>query len=767
MVNLKIRIENLKKETGLLTVKDICESTIANIDNINKMYVSYDTKKDIINNLLENFINQLKPVDNKDDVTNRFLVTEQRLFIVNNLGVRKSLDKISESDIMSNPLISINIERLKSALGSPEYMLAENFINVLTPYNWHPVVKESITLVTENINSVKEDFDIQKVMYSLKNSKSVYIYNAINEYVNNYIDNRTTVSKDLLNENLNKFMFDPMVRNLATVIRESDTSNININGDKFAQAYNIYSPVLISEKSELFGIDENFFVKTGNNIERITEETINKIDPKFSQVVKFINSKNVKVTNEGVTVYASNNRKIKIVNDNEGTKFYLNENEISLQGLNKSLSVSSSLRNDDVILQENLNNLVNYIDSIVNVNFAKRISSKLIEGRIIDVFKLDETIYINKKDPHMGTNQFFNNLNAIQTKTLVNEFLSFDISEAFEGMISKEDQEIKIIDETKKVYIETISKLEEKLIQLNNITNTDVTNSNEYNAIIKILEEEIEGLKSEYNYYVAEIYNKTQITKENEQVLESNINLNRDKYISNFVIGERINYYKNGIKEERNITTGLIIGETNGKITVMHQDGSTINMFSDDLYEWLVKTNEAIELKIDGDKIEIDTKKPAKGEEEEEEEETKDKDKKDLPSDTEFESKISESIKPNSNIKYLDKITNNITNGTVINVNRNARNIQIINEFGKNITLYENQIIKEGFSVGDNVDIIDTGDTGDIVSFNNGVFTILTDDGDTIEAHSDEIVLNKDYAGDEIEKVEGTQSQDGISVVLK
>jgi hypothetical protein len=87
-------------------------------------------------------------------------------------------------------------------------------------------------------------------------------------------------------------------------------------------------------------------------------------------------------------------------------------------------------------------------------------------------------------------------------------------------MLPVEESEIKAIEETKKAYIQTIAQLEEKLQDLNTIQDKDILESEEFRSMVKVIEEEIDGLKSEYNDYVAIVHKMTQITSANEEEME-------------------------------------------------------------------------------------------------------------------------------------------------------------------------------------------------------------------------------------------------------
>ena len=267
MVNLKSRIENLKKETGAMAVKELCEKAIAKIEDINEMHTSLTAKSEIENGIIEKFISDVKRMKVNDTETRKFLEREERFFNINNLGVKAAINKIAESDLTEHPALRYAINAFAKRTNVPEYIIAEEFVSVMHPFEWHPVVKECLSVIREKANENKEDFIIHKSIYNLKNSRSSYILSGINESIDDYLMNRTKASKARLVEKLNKFIFDPMVRDLANVVRESET--LNMTSNRAAKASKIYAPVIVNENSETFGIGDDFYEKSGNLVIRM------------------------------------------------------------------------------------------------------------------------------------------------------------------------------------------------------------------------------------------------------------------------------------------------------------------------------------------------------------------------------------------------------------------------------------------------------------------------------------------------------------------
>lgn len=608
MVNLKSRIQNLQKETGSLAVKNLCENAIKelneinnyieinsliennvvkanelkNVINLDEVSTAFSNKTESENIIIKKLMDGIKALAESDETSKRFIERESRFYYVNNLGVRKAISAITESDLSSDPALLYIIESFKKRIHQPEYILAEEFVLGLNKFEWHPVVKESLKEIRENANAYKEDFMIHRAVFNIKNSRSAYILSGINESIADYIINRTKTSKAKLLEKLNKFMFDPTVRELMAVIRESEATSLNVqSGSANASASKIYSPVIFTKVSEIFGIDGEFYEKRGNDVRRLSETEQNQIDPNVITLSKFISSKDVKIIENEITIY-SNTKKVILTKESNGISIDVNGKKVTQQDFNKIFTNAGVFRPHELKVMENINLLIENFDSIVEVEFAKRIQSNHIENRRIDIMRLAENIFVSKFDPSMGKKEFFKNLNATQTKTLVNEFLNYDLSESFTDMLPTEEAEIKAIEETKKAYIQTIAQLEEKLKDLSTIIDNDILESIEFKTMVKVIEEEIDGLKSEYNDYVAIVHKKTQVTAANEEEMEVHAT---PEPSAEFRVDDRVVCDDN--------CEGTIIGLEDGgnNIIVLCDNGSTKNCSSDTIKK-VEKTNE-------------------------------------------------------------------------------------------------------------------------------------------------------------------------------
>lgn len=579
MNNLHSKIKDLKKSTGSLKTKEVCDKTITRLSEIHEMNVTHSSKLEVFENIFEVFIKELEGLNESDKATINFLKKERKNFKINNLGVKETFQKIMESDLQAHPTIKMVLEGIRNDIQKPEYLTCESYISKLRPFNWHPTIKSSIELVENNIAENRDEVYIQRSLFELENSTSSYIVSGFKNELNEYLTNKTKANKEILIEKLNKFAFDAKIRNLISSIRESKDNEFYVQTNRDSTIVeNVYSHVYVTKNSEVFGIGNDFYLKEGDNITLIPKDKSNNLPPDFVAMANILSNPNVKVNENNVTVYLGKKKFVitensiavdgKEVSDKEFKRIYLNESLFNPMEVNNMRTIN--------LISENFSD-------IVNIEFAKRLIAPNKANRQIDIIKVNENIYLHKKDPVMGVTQFYEGMSAIETRNMFSEFMNYDISESFTDLLNSEESKIQEIEETKKVYIETISEMEEKLSELKTLDIGNVVSKEQYNDIVETLETELEELKDEYNSYVSEAEKKTV-----------------SKSIEDFQIGDTVYCHKTkGSVEITDIDT------VSGNITVIDENGESFDCTSEDL-KVISAVDEKVKITVDGKEIEIE-----------------------------------------------------------------------------------------------------------------------------------------------------------------
>ena len=223
-----------------------------------------NAKNEIYSNVSESLANDLSKVEG-DLHADKFVLREKRIYNTHNIGVKTTINKLKEADLSEYPALGYALKQFESLTGQPEYMIAEAFASHIDQFKWHPIVKESLNNINSVLESEKDSISIFRAIHNLKNSRSAYLFTGLKESLDGFILHQNETSKAALLEKLDKFTFEPLIRNLSNVIRESNNKDgFTLASKNSAIVQNIYSPVILGEGYEIFTANNITYKKTGN-----------------------------------------------------------------------------------------------------------------------------------------------------------------------------------------------------------------------------------------------------------------------------------------------------------------------------------------------------------------------------------------------------------------------------------------------------------------------------------------------------------------------
>lgn len=509
ITNLKDRITALKESTtnqDVVLLASVAEQSCS------------QTGEHLKSMIAESLIADLEPY--KDDkATQKFIVREQRMIAINNLGIKNLLQKISESELMYNHQTKYTVEYYMQQLNTiPEYVVAHNLVEQLSTMNWHKEVAEGLAEIKENLETYKEDIFLCNFINEFKNSTGDYLTKFFVNEFDSYFINRDEYTKKQLLEKIQPYLYDGSIKVLDSFLKEN-SAGLQAYSDNIAEIKNIYSPIISLGESAVFFSSGRFLKKTGNNISQLSESEFKALPQDFIMLVEFVNSPNVVISYNKATVYTKN-KKVEIIKEGENTIIKLNDKTFPRESFTKYFMNEGIFHADENAILGNCLNLYENFDSIYEIDFGKRILSKVNENLWFDVFKLGESITTIRIDSHNGVNEMYSPLNATQTKTLVQETIGFDISKSLRDLLPEEEAklnsyktEVVAIEESIKSLIEKkseiLSEIENDALLKNDNTvkelleaiDTEVTKLNEskstFNNIINNLEKVSIGLTTE------------------------------------------------------------------------------------------------------------------------------------------------------------------------------------------------------------------------------------------------------------------------------
>lgn len=495
MSKIKTRIEGFKSTTGSQEAITACNEALARYSEYSYINLSPVDNAKIENAIAESLISALESIG--ESGVKSFLAIEKRIYGINNLGVKTTLAAVKESDIAKHPSLFYILERLVNAEQQPEWLVAEHVASTLSPYEWEPVIKESLSVLKANCEKYAEDIKIYKAVHEAKSGRSNFIISGVEKDIDAYLNQRTSSNRSKLMESLSKHAYDTTIKALYNVVSESEKSFQLRGTSNNAYTHKIYSPVIITESDEIFAVHGKAYVKNGTNLRPLVEEEYKKLPDYFTFLSAFMSQSNVEVSENKMKIF-SKDKKVELVEEAEGLGIYINNKKVTINEFHNVYLNSGIFRFDEKEVITAVGKIVENWDTIFELDFAKSITPTSNPNRRADIFVLGEKTYINTADAIMKENKFYNDCNATQSRNLILEFANFDLGLTFDTFIVNEEAQINKLSEEKDEYVTAIKHLEERKLQIENLSDVEVRESEEVKELLNSIDEEISNLKNEY-----------------------------------------------------------------------------------------------------------------------------------------------------------------------------------------------------------------------------------------------------------------------------
>jgi hypothetical protein len=510
MSNLKKRVEDLRGATQLPQVREACNEALVKFTGSITPSSPYSQASFIEENIVNSLLESITNID--EQVTQDFINVEKRIAGMNNLGVRQAITAVMEDELSKHVSVRYMVESLRRLQEIPEWLAADAAVEALSQFEWSPVVKEQLNNLKENVSKYSEDIKIYKAVAEAKASRSNYLMSGLEKHIDNYLNHRTATNRANLMEQLNKFIFDPAVKNLYNVVAES-AKGFQIKADsKDAYFTNVYSPVYVNEGSESFVVNGKAFVKTGDDIRTLNEEEFQYLPENFMWLANYLTQPNVKITESGITIY-SRDKKVEIVEENQTVSVKVNGKIVNNADFEKVYLNSGIFRLEEREVLSSVYKIVENWDSIFELDFIKSIYSHSNPNRRVDVFRCGDKIHVNKVDAIMNENIFMPNVNGIQSRDLVLEFMNYDLGKTFEDLLTVDEVKLNELNAQKKEILEAIDYLSARKAKINSIEDQAVRESSEMKEIVYAIDVEINRLQENYSEVSQEIKNFTTVSE--------------------------------------------------------------------------------------------------------------------------------------------------------------------------------------------------------------------------------------------------------------
>ena len=533
----------------------------------------------------------ISDLDSSDQSTRSFVYSQG----VKNLGVLEAIEKIKVSSIYTYPKAKIICEQYQNLIlnrNVKEYSLVYNFISELESFSWDDSAKEIAESLKEKASLLSREIEIAKVLEAIKNSGSASFYSELTETLNQWLVSESK-SNGLLAKNISQWSFNPVVRGLVNFLNIDESQDrrrleIPISSNGESTVGKVYSPIMFENGSTLFYINGSVFEASTKEFGKVPNSVLSKLPSEYTNLIESFNKPYVKVTENGISIQLGK-KIVRLIEENDSVSVYLGKDKLRFgdaNGLAKLIGFESSAYygvNENEVIRTIMNLYQNY-DNIVELDFAKSISSKIYEGVAVNLFKWNDQIYLQKVNEGMRENSLFK-VSGSQAVALVKDYMRYDISEGLTEFLEGESKIKSVMINDRNKVLENITRVEKEIEKLSSLmeSNPIYKNSNEIVSAHSILEKELNILRKKWNQINSEIKKS-----------EENIELER---IPDLFEDEKFNL-GDFIKVKESGETGKIISMdgNSGRYTILLDSGKTQDHYVNeitDLAEALDKAADA------------------------------------------------------------------------------------------------------------------------------------------------------------------------------
>jgi hypothetical protein len=460
MSSFKQRVERLIKNSTNIEARRVGESVMEMLAHVPE------------NKLSVVLIEKLDNLSVKDGGVMEFLATERRLRAVLDMGIGTAVKNIRNSPVAQTATYTIAEFDRYIADGIADYRIVENFLSAFKSYEWDSVVKENLAAVEATMLSLSEDIVLARSLDVLENVRGPELYVGVVEAIQRYREVRNKESRNAMLTEMSKCDGLPQIaeiKSAVSVYEQKSANALNIkpqNGNSTVRT--VYSYTMIGENEDIFNVDNVYYRRRGNEIERLTVAEANSLPINFREINTYVNSDITSIDESGMTIYCAQNAKIRMSIDDAGTKSVtINGQPATMEAVNQYLStvrmVDRGFRGEVRII----NNMFECLDTLVELDFAKVVESKYDAGLRITLMRAGETVCANKVCETVGENRFYKNLNPVQTRALVLEHLQFDLSEGLAEYLDKTAVERSAMAAKKVELTEAIIRAQNDIRKLN------------------------------------------------------------------------------------------------------------------------------------------------------------------------------------------------------------------------------------------------------------------------------------------------------------
>lgn len=437
-----------------------------------------------------------------------------------NLGLSATINVL-----MANPLNANNkkkrsvLEKYQNALynGITEERIAEDFLNEAvisgldTPLSTG--YDSEISKLRKRIENNKVEINLLKILETMSETNEAFIVPLIEDAVVRYVKHKNAQNRALLRQALDSFTGYEFVQQMIEAIElDKDIKNYTV-AESFistqdnlkliresAVVSDVYSPVDVIKESAVFNVNGVFYSKFKNSISKLSLQEAASLNESFVQLCNLVNDDRV-IVNENHIDFTMNGKHVKIYEDCAE----IEGNKETAEHLRNIAEMQMTYGDYDTNFWMMCSCLLENYDKIANIDFVKHITLKNDESESVDLFKLNENLYVAANSEADNSHVLYKNLNPIQCANVMNEHLGIAVSNLFEDLMPAQDKVLLEVADTQKKYEDTIAKYDDAIAKLQDAKN-DADSKKDIDAIddkVTELEKSRQDVQDEYDAWQA------------------------------------------------------------------------------------------------------------------------------------------------------------------------------------------------------------------------------------------------------------------------
>jgi uncharacterized protein (UPF0335 family) len=444
------------------------------------------------------------------------------------------------------------------------------FVRDMNNFAWDNRIKEILETCKGNLEKYSREIEISKAIYQIKNSPGRDLYEPLVESLSQWV-NEETKNTDKLIKNINRWTFNPVVRELVkslSVLENRSSDKFHIAKDNtISDVIGLFAPVLVKENYSIFYTNGTFF-KIDEKLTLVTPEKIEKVKggKAFLESVSALSDPSISITDDRITLH-SKAVKVEYMLD-ESERVFINSKEIKDKnniGLAISIMMKDFLFAYDAPFVNKAVKVYEAMSYLAEINWGKKIKSTLYEGVEVNIFKYNNKIYLHKINPSMGVNSVVES-SAKKAVESIKELMKFDISESLTEFLTGEEAVKSVLHNDRNEVVNNINRIEALINKINEkISEVYGEGKEKLIEAKESLEDEITILRSKWN----EINIMLEMMDSPEMMMEMDPSMETNTPVTVISTGN----------------TGVITGknDTSKTYTILFDDGTSGEYFYSDV----------------------------------------------------------------------------------------------------------------------------------------------------------------------------------------